>query len=108
MENTAKTVVRIELTQKGKTISFNTEISDSCKVDQVAGTIAFRVISLFQKAKKFKINLDGFSFARKFDVKVIIEGKEASGTQVILNGSMEFGLTLQNNEKKYHYLWGVH
>lgn len=41
----------------------------------------------------------GFSFARKFDVKLEINGQEVDGTNTILNGVMKFGLTLQSSEK---------
>ena len=41
----------------------------------------------------------GFSFARKFDVKITIDGKSADGTKTILNGLMRFAITLQDNEK---------
>lgn len=94
-----KVNVRIELIQGGKVLSFDTELSAGSKIDHVAGTIAFRIIGLFQKSKKFGIKLGGFSFARKFDVKLVIAGNEVTGSQVILNGSMQFGLTLQDSEK---------
>ena len=94
-----KTTVRIELLQNGKAVHFSTDLSDDLKIPAVAATLAHRVVSLFQKAKKFRINLNGFSFARKFDVKIVIGGTEATGTGVILNGSMQFGLTLQDTEK---------
>lgn len=95
MENKS---IKIELIQNGHIVSFSTEINDQ-KLSVIAGTIALRIVTMFQNIKKYKVNLNGFSFARKFDVKLIIEGKEVSGTQAILNGTIKFGLTLQNNEK---------
>lgn len=94
-----KTTIRIELVQKENVVHFDTELSDNLKIPAVTATLAHRIVSLFQKAKKFNINLNGFSFARKFDVKIVIGGTEATGTGVILNGSMQFGLTLQDTEK---------
>lgn len=91
--------IRIDLIQGEKIISFNAELSENLNISQVAGTLALRIVGLFQKVKKFNFKLDGFSFARKFDVKIIVEGKEASGSAVILNGSMQFGITLQNTDK---------
>lgn len=90
-------VIRIELIQKGHVITFTTEINDE-KLSVIAGTIAFRIVTMCQKVRKFKMNLNGFSFSRKFDVQLTIEGESANGTQTIANGSVHFGLTLQDKE----------
>ena len=95
-----KQTIKIELLQASNSpLVYSTEISDRAKNSVISGTLAFRIITLFQKARKYKMNLGGFSFARKFDVKITIQGVEASGTEVNGAGSIKFGITLQGNEK---------
>lgn len=92
--------IKIELLQgDGSPVVASTELDGRCKLDKVSGTLAFRILKLRQKAQKFRMNLGGFSFARKFDVKISIAGKSASGTESIGLGSIKFGITIQNNEK---------
>ena len=92
-------VVTIELKQGDNTpLRFSTELTQGLKNDEVSGTLAHRIISLKRKAKKYKMNL-GFSFARKFDVKISIGGVCADGKNTLMRGAVEFGLTIQNNEE---------
>lgn len=90
--------IRIDLIQKDSVLSFTVEMENE-KLSVIAGTIAFRVVTMCQKVRKFKMNLNGFSFARKFDVQLTIEGESTNGTQVIANGTVAFGLTLQDKEQ---------
>lgn len=96
MAQVRKTVT-VQLVQGNKGLSFPLEI-ESNRIDEIGGTIAHRIKALFLKSKKYKMNL-GFSFARKFDVKISIDGQSIDGTTSILNGAMEFGLTIQNNKE---------
>ena len=97
--------IKIELLQgENSPIVFSTQV-ESSKLDEVSGTLAFRIIQLMLKVRKYKMNLGGFSFARKFDVQISIEGVAASGTK--LNGLdvIKFGITLQRNDnsiEKFH------
>lgn len=94
-----KQVIKIELLQGDNSpLVFSTEINERAKNDVVSGTLAFRIITLMQKTKKYRMNLGGFSFARKFDVKITIQGVEASGTEVVGKDVVKFGITLQANE----------
>ncbi len=93
-------LVTIELLQGDNApIVLQTEISGDCKLTEVSGTLAYRIIKLRQKAQKYKMNLGGFSFSRKFDVKITSEGVSASGSQSLGLDSIKFGITIQNNEK---------
>ena len=92
--------VVIELLQgENAPIVLSTEISKEAKNSEVSGTLAYRIIKLMQKARKFKMNLGGFSFARKFDVKISIDGVNASGSETLGLSVIKFGITIQNKEK---------
>lgn len=94
-----KSIIKIELLQgENAPIVFSTEISEGANLSEISGTLAFRIIKLMQKTRKYKMNLGGFSFARKFDVCITIEGQSASGTEVNGLSVIQFGIALQNNE----------
>lgn len=88
--------IKITLVQKENELVFSTPV-ESQKIDEISGTLSARIIALMVKSRKFKMNL-GFSFSRKFDVKIEIDGIEASGTETILNGLVKFGIAVQTNE----------
>ena len=95
---TVKTI-KVELIQQGneaKNLVFTGQI-EADKITEIGGTIAQRILKLHRNARIFKQKLN-FSFARKFNVKLTIDGEEISGSDLI-NGVIEFGLTVQNNDK---------
>lgn len=98
--------VKIELLQgENKPLVFSTEVSEDAKLNVISGTLAFRILKLREKAKKYKMNL-GFSFARKFDVKITIDGESVDGTQINGYSSIKFGVTVQSNDKSYKAFQG--
>lgn len=95
---TVKTI-KVQLVQQGdqaKNLVFTGQI-EANKITEVGGTIAQRVLKLHRNARIFKQKLN-FSFARKFNVKLTIDGEEISGND-LMNGVIDFGLTVQNNDK---------
>jgi len=96
--------IKITLIQEKGQLEFSTPIRAKKNVETIAGTLAARIIALHLKARKYKMNL-GFSFARKFDVKLEIGGKELDGTTAIMNGIVKFGITLQTAEKNRDASW---
>jgi hypothetical protein len=97
--------VSINLIQGESSINFNTELS-SRNFTEISGTLSGRILALMVRKKKYNMNLGGFSFARKFDVRIAIDGQSADGTSVIANGVIQFGITIQNNEKSFEKFHG--
>lgn len=97
--------VSINLIQGENSINFNTELS-SRNFTEISGTLSGRILALMVRKKKYNMNLGGFSFARKFDVRIAIDGQSADGTSVIANGVVQFGITIQNNEKSFEKFHG--
>jgi hypothetical protein len=97
--------VSINLIQGENSINFNTELS-SRNFTEISGTLSGRILALMVRKKKYNMNLGGFSFARKFDVRIAIDGQSADGTNVIANGVVQFGITIQNNEKSFEKFHG--
>ena len=97
--------VSINLIQGEAKLVFNSELS-SRNFTEISGTLSGRILSLMTRKKKYNMNLGGFSFARKFDVRIEIDGQGASGTETIANGLVQFGITIQNNEKSFERFHG--
>lgn len=94
-----KQTIKIELLQGDNSpLLFAIEMSADANLSEVSGTLAFRIMKLREKVAKYKMNLGGFSFSRKFDVKISVGGTSASGTEVLGLSSIKFGITLQANE----------
>lgn len=84
--------VKLELVQGESTLTFTRDI-DTDKITEVSGTIVQNILNLYTKTKKFKMDI-GFSFARKFDVKVTVDGVESNFNKIIASESVKFGITL--------------
>lgn len=97
--------VSITLIQNEAKLAFNTELS-SRNFTEISGTLSGRILALMNRKKKYNMNLGGFSFARKFDVRIEIDGQGTSGTETIANGLVQFGITIQNNEKSFEKFHG--
>jgi hypothetical protein len=97
--------VSISLIQGDANLVFNTELSTR-NFTEISGTLSGRILSLMFRKKKYNMNLGGFSFARKFDVRIEIDGQGTSGTECIANGLVQFGITIQNNEKSFEKFHG--
>jgi hypothetical protein len=97
--------VGITLVQGEAKLHFNTELS-SRNFTEISGTLSGRILALMYRKKKYNINLGGFSFARKFDVRIEIDGMASDGTNTIANGLVQFGITIQNNEKSFEKFHG--
>jgi len=95
--------VKIQLLQGDKSpITVKTELTKDATLTEVSGTLAFRLIKLRQNAAEYKMNLGGFSFARKFDVRIAIDEVQTDGTTLLGHGEVVFSITLQNNEKSFN------
>lgn len=91
--------IKIQLIQGENTPLEFIENVDSRRLDEVSGTLAYRILKLRENAIKFRQNI-GFSFARKFDVKIIIDGQSIDGTK-LFNSTVKFGITVQSNDLSY-------
>lgn len=90
--------IRIDLVQGEKMLTFEESV-ESRKLDEISGTLAYNILTLRQDAKEFGVKLD-FSFARKFDVKIIIDGIEKS-TSELFKSKVKFPCTVQSTDKSY-------
>lgn len=96
--------VSITLVQGESRLFFSTELQTNL-ISEISGTLSGKIIALMVRAKKYKMNL-GFSFNKKFDVEISIDGQSANGTETILNGLTRFGITLKQDIKSVENFHG--
>jgi hypothetical protein len=101
MKNLTK--VSVTLVQENGEVKFTKEIN-TIRASEISGTIAQAIIDFKNKAKKFKIKLDGFSFSRKFTAIVKVNETEMNGSDIF--GFSEFTTKFEctlNNELNFRY-----
>lgn len=94
VSNPAKKVI-LTLIQNETQIAFEVSVQSE-KISEISGTIANNVIALYNKKMKYKncLDLNGFTFARKFDLKLSVDSVEAGSNAVLGNSTIKFGLTI--------------
>lgn len=85
--------IKLTLVQGDNTPLVFTRTIDTEQISEVAGTIIANVLSLYTKARKYKMNI-GFCFARKFDVLLTVDGVETSFQKMTSQQTVRFGITL--------------
>lgn len=89
--------ITIKLKQGENELMFQTAVN-SPKINEIAGTLAKRVIDVKNKSKKFKLNF-GVNFSRKFNIEFKIEGVDVDKNNFILNELFKANITINNQEK---------
>ena len=74
---------------------------DSVKIDEIAGTLAHRILTARANMKRYKMSVKGFSFNRKFDMVLKIDGCEPVNISDLFAGIMSAQVTLQANENSF-------
>lgn len=85
--------IKLTLVQGDNTPLVFTRTIDTELISEVSGTIVANVLSLYAKSRKYKMNI-GFSFSRKFDVLLTIDGVETSFNKMTSQETVRFGITL--------------
>lgn len=93
------TKVTVNLIQEKGAIQFSKEVQSN-RITEISGTISQNIIAFAHKVKRYKMKLDNFSFARKFQVKVTIENRTIDFNEVTGCTNVLFALTI-NNEANF-------
>lgn len=95
------TNLSIEFVQGANKLNVSNVQIDSVKIDEIAGTIAKRILNARANMKRYGMSVKGFSFNRKFDIVLRIDGCEAVNVSDLFGGLFEAQITLQANEKSF-------
>jgi hypothetical protein len=106
MAKAIKNVVRttnlsIEFVQGANKLNVSNVQIDSIKIDEIAGTLAQRILTARANMKRYGMSIKGFSFNRKFDIVLNIEGCEAVNVSDLFAGLFDAQITLQANENSF-------
>lgn len=97
--------VTVTLVQKESKLVFSKEIATDT-ISEVSGTIAQNIIVLADRCRKYKINT-GFSFSRKFDIMVSIDGEQMNHNKLYGTETIRFGVTL-NPKNISNFAYFIH
>jgi hypothetical protein len=89
-----KTNLSIEFVQGANKLSVANVQIDSIKIDEIAFTLANKVLTARANMKRYKMSIKGFSFNRKFDVVLNIQGCEPVNISDLFGGIVAPTITL--------------
>jgi hypothetical protein len=95
------TNLSIEFVQGTNKLNVASVQIDSVKINEIAGTLAHRILTARANMKRYKMSVKGFSFNRKFDMILKIDGCEAVNVSDLFGGLIDAQLTLQANENSF-------
>jgi hypothetical protein len=96
-----KTNLSIEFVQGTNKLSVANVQIDSVKIDEIAGTLAQRILTARANMQRYKMSVKGFSFNRKFDMILKIDGCEPVNISDLFAGIISAQVTLQANENSF-------
>lgn len=71
-----KTTLTLSFVQGANKLTLNRFEIDSVRISEVAGTLATRIINARMNMIKYGMKIKGFSFNRKFDIQLQVNGCE--------------------------------
>jgi hypothetical protein len=89
-----KTNLSIEFVQGTNKLNVANVQIDSVKIDEIAFTLANKVLTARANMKRYKMSIKGFSFNRKFDVVLNIQGCEPVNISDLFGGIVAPKITL--------------
>ena len=106
MAKAVKNVVRttklsIEFVQGANKLNVSNVEINSVNIGQIAETLAGKILTARANMKRYGMSVKGFSFNRKFDVVLSIDGCESVNVSDLFAGLFEARITLQANENSF-------
>jgi methionine salvage enolase-phosphatase E1 len=95
------TKLNIEFVQGTNRLNVSNVQIDSVKINEISGTIANRILTARANMKRYGMKVQGFSFNKKFDIVLSIDGCEAVNISDLFGGLFDAKITLQANAKSY-------
>ncbi len=71
-----KTIINLSFVQGANKLTLNQFEIDSVRISEIAGTLAKRIVNARANMIKYGMKIKGFSFNRKFDIMLTINGCE--------------------------------
>lgn len=88
--------VTITLKQANANLTVSKTV-DSELLSEIAGTLIFNINQVRVKAKKYNLDLGGFSFNRKFEIEIAVDEQKGTLNQILGQETIAFSTTLTKN-----------
>ncbi len=96
--------VKLTLVQENANLEFAKAI-DSDKISEISGTLCHKVLKVQELREKFKIDLGGFSFHRRFKLRIEIDGQKLDESICYVKNQLEMSITLKDTNKQNFVLF---
>lgn len=93
--------VNVKFVQGANELTISNLIVETTKISEVSGTLARKVLTARANMKRYGFAIKGFSFNRKFDVVLSINGQEGTNINELFAGLGDFKITLQTTESSF-------
>lgn len=95
------TKLSIEFVQGANKLNVSNVQIDSIKINEISGTLANKILTARANMKRYGMSIKGFSFNKKFDIILSIDGCEPMNVSGLFGGLFDAKITLQANEKSF-------
>lgn len=97
-----KTIISLSFVQGANKLTLNQFEIDSVRISEIAGTLAHRIVNARANMIKYGMKIKGFSFSRKFDIMLTINGCETVCLNDLFAGIVDAKVTyLAKNEEQF-------
>tara|TARA_R110000822_G_scaffold18852_5_gene61848 strand:+ start:3400 stop:3801 length:402 start_codon:yes stop_codon:yes gene_type:complete len=95
------TKLSIEFVQGANKLNVSNVQIDSVKINEISGTLANKILSARANMKRYGMSIKGFSFNKKFDIILSIDGCEPMNVSGLFGGLFDAKITLQANANSF-------
>ena len=97
-----KTIINLSFVQGANKLTLNRFEVDSLRISEIAGTLAHRIVNARANMIKYGMKIKGFSFNRKFDIILQINGCEEVCLNDLFAGILEAKISyMAKNEEQF-------
>lgn len=96
-------VLNVQFVQGVNKLTISNFEIETDKITEVSGTLINRILTARKNMKKYGMTIKGFSFNRKFDILLSVNGNEPTNLNELFGGfdNVEAKITLQQTEASY-------
>lgn len=96
-------VLNVQFVQGVNKLTISNFEIETDKITEVSGTLINRILTARKNMKKYKMVIKGFSFNRKFDILLSVNGNEPTKISDLFGSydNMDARITLQQTEESY-------
>lgn len=96
-------VLNVQFVQGVNKLTISNFEIETDKITEVSGTLINKILTARKNMKKYGMTIKGFSFNRKFDILLSINGNEATNLNELFGGfdNVDAKITLQQTEASY-------